>query len=109
MEAFDFAFVLSNSDPNIINLLLLIKVLSSLFSLSVGHAKTSALFVQAIALFNAGRHNDAVRRVQDLTTAASQHSNSIPCGVVNVSLVPYLTSLLTLDQTLSRICACSLQ
>lgn len=62
MEAFDFAFVLSNSDPNIINLLLLIK---------------------AIALFNAGRHNDAVRRVQDLTTAASQHSNSIPCGVVN--------------------------
>ncbi|KAG2753718.1 hypothetical protein P692DRAFT_20721428 [Suillus brevipes Sb2] len=62
MEAFDFAFVLSNSDPNIINLLLLIK---------------------AIALFNAGRHNDAVRRVQDLTSAASQHSNSIPCGVVN--------------------------
>lgn len=31
MEAFDFAFVLSNSDPNIINLLLLIKVLFSLF------------------------------------------------------------------------------
>ncbi|KAG2346441.1 WD40 repeat-like protein [Suillus weaverae] len=62
MESFDFAFVFSNSDPNIINLLLLIK---------------------AIALFNAGRHDEAVRRVQDLTTSASQHSDSIPCGVVN--------------------------
>jgi hypothetical protein len=42
-----------------------------------------------------------VRRVQDLTTAASQHSNLIPCSVVNVSLVPDLTSFLTLDQTQS--------
>ncbi|KAG1786940.1 uncharacterized protein HD556DRAFT_1006392 [Suillus plorans] len=61
MEAFDSAFVFSNSDPNIINLLLLIK---------------------AIALFYAGRYDEAVRRVEDLTTA-SQHSDPIPCNVVN--------------------------
>ncbi|KAG2082366.1 WD40-repeat-containing domain protein [Suillus cothurnatus] len=61
MEAFDFAFAFSNSDPNIINLLLLIK---------------------AIALFNAGRHDEAVRRVQDLTTA-SQHSDPLTSSVVN--------------------------
>lgn len=108
MEAFDFAFVFSNSDPNIINLLLLIKVLSSLFFI-VRWSHNRCYFVQAIALFNAGRHVEAVRRVQDLTTAASQHSDSIPCGVVNVSLVSDLMSFLTLDQTLSHIYACSLQ
>ncbi|KAG2151587.1 WD40-repeat-containing domain protein [Suillus bovinus] len=61
MEAFDSAFLFSNSDPNIINLLLLIK---------------------AVALFYAGRHDEAVRRVQDLTTAF-QHPDPIPCSVVN--------------------------
>ncbi|KAG2030344.1 WD40-repeat-containing domain protein [Suillus americanus] len=39
-------------------------------------------FAFAIALFGAGRHDEAVRRVQDLTTA-SQHSDPIPCSVVN--------------------------
>ncbi|KAG1725679.1 WD40-repeat-containing domain protein [Suillus lakei] len=60
MEAFDLAFVFSNRDPIIIDLLLLIK---------------------AAALFNTGRHDEAVRRVQDLATA-SQHSDQIPCNVV---------------------------
>lgn len=71
VEAFDSAFVFSNSDPNIINLLLLIK---------------------AIALFYAGRYDEAVRRVQDLTTT-SQHSDPTPCSVVNSYLRVQLAAI----------------
>ncbi|KAG2364198.1 WD40-repeat-containing domain protein [Suillus spraguei] len=67
MEAFDFAFAFANSDPNIITLLLLIK---------------------AIALFDAGRHDEAVRRVQDLTTA-SKHSDPTLCSVVNLATIAF--------------------
>ncbi|KAG1894345.1 WD40-repeat-containing domain protein [Suillus fuscotomentosus] len=87
MEAFDSAFVFSNSDPNILNLLLLIK---------------------AIALFYAGRHDEAMRRVQDLTTA-SQHSDPIPCSVANVSFVSNLKFLSLSTKPVSRIYMCSLQ
>jgi hypothetical protein len=45
MEAFDFAFAFSNSDPNIINLLLLIKVLSSLFlTVGLSHQDFNVIF-----------------------------------------------------------------
>ncbi|KAG2150427.1 WD40-repeat-containing domain protein [Suillus clintonianus] len=61
MEAFDLAFIFSNRDPTTIDLLLLIK---------------------AVALFNASRHDEAMRRVRDLSTAF-QHSNTLLCSVVS--------------------------
>ncbi|KAG2743979.1 hypothetical protein P692DRAFT_20744842 [Suillus brevipes Sb2] len=62
MEAFDLAFVFSNRDPIIIDLLLLIK---------------------AISLFNANHHDEAMRRVRDLT----QHSDALPRSIINVSFM----------------------
>ncbi|KAG0691977.1 hypothetical protein DFH29DRAFT_861352 [Suillus ampliporus] len=61
MEAFDLAFIYSNRDPITVDLLFLIK---------------------AVALFNANRHDEAMRRVQDLSIAY-QHSDTLPCSVVN--------------------------
>ncbi|KAG1782597.1 WD40-repeat-containing domain protein [Suillus placidus] len=61
MEAFDLAFIFSNRDPITIDFLLLIK---------------------AVALFNAGRHDEAMRRIQELA-AAYQRSDTLPCSVVN--------------------------
>ncbi|KAG1758398.1 hypothetical protein EDD22DRAFT_196372 [Suillus occidentalis] len=63
MEAFDLAFLFSNRDPITIDILLLIK---------------------AVALFNAGRHDEALRRVQDLASAR-KHSHTLPCRSVEVS------------------------
>ncbi|KAG1731764.1 hypothetical protein EDB19DRAFT_1317616 [Suillus lakei] len=64
MEAFDLAITFSDRDPITIDLLLLIK---------------------AVTLFNAGRHNEALRRVQRLAIA-DQHSNALQCSVVNAYL-----------------------
>ncbi|KAG2346437.1 hypothetical protein BDR05DRAFT_945992 [Suillus weaverae] len=61
MEAFDLAFIFYNHNAIIVDLLLLIK---------------------AISLFNAGRHDEAVRRVQDLATIY-QHPDRFPCSAVN--------------------------
>ncbi|KAG2131540.1 WD40-repeat-containing domain protein [Suillus cothurnatus] len=61
MEAFDLAFVYLNRDPMTIDLLLLIK---------------------AVALFNASHHDEAMRRVQNLS-AACQQLDTLPCRVVD--------------------------
>jgi hypothetical protein len=52
---------------------------------------------QAVALFNASRHDEAMRRIQELATAY-QRSDTLPCSVVNVSLSSNLMSLLTLER-----------
>ncbi|KAG1771776.1 heterokaryon incompatibility protein-domain-containing protein [Suillus occidentalis] len=64
MEAFDLAITFSDRDPITIDLLLLIK---------------------AVALFNAGRHNEALRRVQRLAIA-DQQSDALRCSMVDVYL-----------------------
>ncbi|KAG1800188.1 uncharacterized protein HD556DRAFT_1439046 [Suillus plorans] len=61
MEAFDLAFIFCNRDPIIVDLLLLIK---------------------AVSLFNANYHDEAMRRIKDLTTTY-QHRNRFPCNVIN--------------------------
>ncbi|KAG0706091.1 hypothetical protein DFH29DRAFT_1025833 [Suillus ampliporus] len=61
MEAFDLSFVSRDRDPISVDVLLSIK---------------------AVALFNANRHDEAMRRVQDLA-AAYQHSDTLLCSVVN--------------------------
>ncbi|KAG0704041.1 hypothetical protein DFH29DRAFT_997923 [Suillus ampliporus] len=64
MEAFDLASIFLNRDPITIDILLLIK---------------------AVTLFNAGRRDEAMQRVQDLATAC-QHLDTLPCSVVNLYL-----------------------
>ncbi|KAG2349796.1 hypothetical protein BDR05DRAFT_972738 [Suillus weaverae] len=49
----------------------------------------SLLLIKAVALFNA---------VQELA-ATYQHSDTLPCSIVNVSLISDLTSFLTLERT----------
>ncbi|KAG1855162.1 WD40-repeat-containing domain protein [Suillus subalutaceus] len=71
MEAFDLAFTFATHDSMTTNLLLLIK---------------------AVALFNAGRHDEAVRRVQDLTITC-QHLDTLPCSVVNSYLHVQLANI----------------
>ncbi|KAG1771660.1 WD40-repeat-containing domain protein [Suillus placidus] len=66
MEVFDLAFLFSNRDQVTIDLLLLIK---------------------AVALFNVSRHDEAMRRVQDLAIT-HRHSDTLRlCSVVNVSVM----------------------
>ncbi|KAG1789035.1 uncharacterized protein HD556DRAFT_828571 [Suillus plorans] len=71
MEAFDLAFTFAIHDSMTINLLLLIK---------------------AIALFNAGHREEAIRRVQDLAIAR-QHLDTLSCNVVNSYLHVQLATI----------------
>ncbi|KAG1896626.1 uncharacterized protein F5891DRAFT_580344 [Suillus fuscotomentosus] len=64
MEAFDLAITFSNRDPVTIDLLLLIK---------------------AVVIFNAGRHNEAIRRVQRLAIT-DQRSDALRCSMVDAYL-----------------------
>ncbi|KAG1813686.1 WD40-repeat-containing domain protein [Suillus subaureus] len=84
MEAFDLAFIFYNHNPIIVDLLLLIK---------------------AVSLFNASRHNEAMRRVQDLATTY-QRPHRFPCSVINVGLMFNLTNFLTL-KTSSVVSTCA--
>ncbi|KAG2147912.1 uncharacterized protein EDB93DRAFT_395336 [Suillus bovinus] len=61
MQAFDLAFTFANEDSKIIVFLLLIK---------------------AIAIFNAGRHEEAIIRVQEL--AATCQNDILTCRVVEI-------------------------
>ncbi|KAG2749576.1 hypothetical protein P692DRAFT_20924634 [Suillus brevipes Sb2] len=60
MEAFDLALSFSSRNSTTIEILL----------------------VKAIALFNSGRHNEALRRVHDLA-ASCQSSERFQCRIVN--------------------------
>jgi tetratricopeptide (TPR) repeat protein len=95
MEAFDLAFQFTNRDQVTIDLLLLIKVPSLLHT----QFFLQCDYVQAVALFNARRHDEAMRRVQDLTTAY-RHSNKYLCGNVNVSFMQ-TSSILSLSNALA--------
>ncbi|KAG2153443.1 uncharacterized protein EDB93DRAFT_1248716 [Suillus bovinus] len=64
MKVFDLAFMYVNADLNKTRLLLLIK---------------------AIALFNANQHDEAIQRVQELTTTRPD-ANSLACSIVGAYL-----------------------
>ncbi|KAG2117023.1 uncharacterized protein F5147DRAFT_298969 [Suillus discolor] len=68
MEAFDLALSSSNHNRMTVEILL----------------------IKAIALFNSSRHNEAIRRVQDLA-AACQSSETLQCHIVDVSPTSGLT------------------
>jgi hypothetical protein len=84
MEAFDLSFVFLNHDPIAINLVLLIKVLSSL-SADI-FLYNDIISFQAVALFNANCHDEAMRRLNDLAIA-DQHSHTRSRSIVNVSFM----------------------
>jgi hypothetical protein len=51
--------------------------------------------IEAVALFNASHHDEAMRRVQNLS-AACQQLDTLPCRVVDVSFVLNLAEFLIL-------------
>lgn len=63
-------------------------------------------FSQAISLFNANHHDEAMRRVQDF----AQHSDALSCSIIIVSFMSaWPHEFLTLEHTVSHIYAWSLQ
>lgn len=101
------ALPFSDRDQITIDLLLLIKVLVTFLG-SVFHTKLQHDSVQAVALFNASRHDEAMRRVQDLTIAY-RHSDTYLCSVVNVSFMQTSFVFSLSDALVRCIYICSLQ
>ena len=67
-------------------------------------SKSSCHLFQAISLFNASHHDEAARRVQDLTTAC-QHVDTLPGAVVDVSVFFCLEPrVLSFSTTQSYLC-----
>jgi hypothetical protein len=81
MEVFDFASMFTNGDLNTIHFLLLIK--AGLIDLIHTLLHLDHHF-QAIALFNANQHDEALRRVQGLA-AACPDVDALACCIVEVS------------------------
>jgi hypothetical protein len=78
-KAFDLAFTFANEDPNIIMFLLLIKACEIFLTHSCLHHG-----FQAIVIFNAGQHEEAIIRVQEL--AATCQNDTLACHIVEVRL-----------------------
>ena len=80
MKAFDLAFMFTG-DSKITHLLLLIKARDSFLTYSLLH-----YCFQAIALFNANQHEDAILRVQELA-AACPNADTLACRIVEVGIM----------------------
>lgn len=81
MRAFDLAFMFANENSNIVHFLLLIKARSFFLTYSV-----FPYGLQAIAIFNAGQHEEAIIRVQELA-AACPNNDTVACRIVEVSIM----------------------
>lgn len=80
-KAFDLAFMFTDEDSKSIQFILLVKARQSfLISFLLYHGS------QAIALFNANQHKEAMLRVQELA-AACPNADTIACLVVEVSIM----------------------
>jgi len=79
-QAFDLAFAFTE-DSKTIHLLLLIKARQSFLPSSLLHHCS-----QAIALFNANQHADAILRVQELA-AARPDADTLACRIVEVNIM----------------------
>jgi len=81
MKAFDIAFMFTDGDSKTTHLLLLIKVCQFvLICLLLRYD------FQAIALFNANQHEEAMLRVKELI-AACPNADILACSVVEVSIM----------------------
>jgi hypothetical protein len=82
MKAFDLAFMFTNQDSKIIHFLLLVKARQvSRYSPLHNHYD-----FQAIALFNANQHENAMSRIQQLADACP-NADILACRVVEVSVM----------------------
>jgi hypothetical protein len=79
--AFDIASVFTNQDSKTIHFLLLIKVNQICLTYSPLH-----LAFQAIALFNADQHEEAMLLIRELA-AACPNADILGCRVVEVSVL----------------------
>ncbi|KAG2160226.1 uncharacterized protein EDB93DRAFT_1217741 [Suillus bovinus] len=80
IRAFDLASMFTNGDLNANHLLLLIKVGSMILTYSIVHC-----YFQAITLFNAEQHQEALLRVQELTEACPR-ADTRACLIVEAYL-----------------------
>jgi hypothetical protein len=81
-KAFDFASTFTDGDPSTIHFLFLAKagcIFLCLFHVSLQY--------QAMALFNANMHADAMRRVQELAAACPNADTVLTCHVLEVSTI----------------------
>ncbi|KAG0701427.1 hypothetical protein DFH29DRAFT_1000285 [Suillus ampliporus] len=46
------------------------------------------LLIKAVAFFNSGRHDEAMRRIQNLANSY-QHSDTLPCSIVNLAMIAF--------------------
>jgi len=81
MKAFDIAFMFTDGDSKTTHLLLLVKVCQFLLIYPLLHYD-----FQAIALFNANQHEEAMLRVKELVTACP-NADILACSVVEVSIM----------------------
>ena len=81
MKAFDIAFMFADGDSKTTHLLLLVKVCQFLLIWPLLHYG-----FQAIALFNANQHEEAMQRVEELLKACP-NADILACGVVKVSIM----------------------
>lgn len=81
MIAFDLACLFTGGDSRTILLLLLIKACQLLLANSLLHYGC-----QAIALFNANEHEEAMLRVKELVRACT-NADILACHIVEVSII----------------------
>jgi hypothetical protein len=93
MKAFDFAFVSANGDSKKTHFLFLIKACYGFVAYFLLHYE-----FQAIALFNANEHEEAIQRVQELAVDFPD-IDPLACRAVEVSDVHSIKSrcVLTLN------------
>lgn len=92
IASFDLASIFLDSEQMTAEMLLLVKVLRHTCD-SVSGFDGIYDFMQAIALFDAGDRDGALRRVQDLATAC-RHADTLPCIVVQVSFISDLINFI---------------
>jgi hypothetical protein len=81
MKAFDIAFMFTDGDSKTTHFLLLVKVCQFLLICPLLHYG-----FQAIALFNANQHDEAMLRVEELLSACP-NADILACSVVKVSIM----------------------
>ena len=81
MNAFDLACMFANENPKITHSLLLMKAGQISLVCSLLHCS-----FQAIALFNANQHENAIARVQELASVFP-NADTLACRIVEVSIM----------------------
>jgi hypothetical protein len=81
-KAFDLASTFTDGDPQTIHFLFLVKVGGIVLVYPMPHYS-----YQAMALFSANQHADAMRRVRELAAACPNADTALMCRIVEVSTI----------------------